>query len=285
MKPSERIKFIKLIADVLGKEDWPLIDLTLKQFGLPNTDNWNGSGTANYVMDMIADASSVQIMELAKHLGVASELDSIESPTFWEQNQPRVFISHLATFKVQTTSLKTELARYGIVGFVAHEDIEPTKQWQSEIELGLSTMDALIALLTPEFNDSNWTDQEIGVAIGRQISIVPVRIGLDPYGFIGKYQAIQGKGKNPKEIAREIFEVLVSKPVIGQKITTELVKIFSESHSWANAKENMELLEMSPHFTPELGKKVVNAMKENPQIRDAWGVPGRIEELLEKISS
>jgi hypothetical protein len=285
MKPSEKLKLIKFIADALGKEDWALIDLTLKQFGLPFTDNWNGSGTANYVIDMIGDASPVQIMDLAKHLGVASELDSIESPKFWKPNQPRVFISHLAKFKVQTTNLKTELARYGIVGFVAHEDIEPTKQWQSEIELGLSTMDALIALLTPEFNESKWTDQEIGVAIGRQVPIVPVRIGLDPYGFIGKYQAIQGKGKDTKEVAREIYEALISKPVIGHKITSELVKIFSESHSWANAKENMELLEMSPHFTPELGKKLVLAMKENSQIRNAWGVPERIEELLEKISS
>jgi len=283
MKPSERIKFIKLIADTLGEEEWALIDLTLKQFGLPYTDNWHGSGTANYIMDMIGDASSEQIMELAKHLGVASELDSVESPKFWDANQPRVFISHLAKFKIETTNLKNELARYGIIGFVAHEDIEPTKQWQSEIELGLSTMDALIALLTPGFNESKWTDQEIGVAIGRQVPIVPVRIELDPYGFIGKYQAIQGKGKTPKDVAREIFEVLITKPGIGQKITSELVKIFSESHSWANAKENMKLLEMSPHFTPELGKKIVNAMKENSQIRDAWGVPERIEELLEKV--
>lgn len=283
MKPSERIKFIKLIADALGEEEWALIDLTLKQFNLPYTDNWHGSGTANYIMDMIGEASSEQIMELAKHLGVASELDSVESPKFWEANQPRVFISHLAKFKIETTNLKNELARYGIIGFVAHEDIEPTKHWQSEIELGLSTMDALIALLTPGFNESKWTDQEIGVAIGRQVPIVPVRIELDPYGFIGKYQAIQGKGKTPKDVAREIFEVLITKPGIGQKITSELVKIFSESHSWANAKENMKLLEMSPHFTPELGKKIVNAMKENSQIREAWGVPERIEELLEKI--
>ena len=54
-------------------------------------------------------------------------------------------------------------------------------------------MDALAAILTPGFNESKWTDQEVGVAVGRGSLIIPIRKGMNPYGFIGKYQGMQGK--------------------------------------------------------------------------------------------
>jgi hypothetical protein len=40
--------------------------------------------------------------------------------------------------------LKECLGAYGITGFVAHEDIEPSRVWQTEIERALFAMDALV---------------------------------------------------------------------------------------------------------------------------------------------
>jgi hypothetical protein len=44
--------------------------------------------------------------------------------------------------------LKDALVLYAIDGFVAHEDIEPTKEWLIEIETALETCHGLVALLT-----------------------------------------------------------------------------------------------------------------------------------------
>jgi len=41
MNISERIAFIKHIADKLSNESYSIIDLTLSQFGLETFDNWN----------------------------------------------------------------------------------------------------------------------------------------------------------------------------------------------------------------------------------------------------
>lgn len=49
MHPSERIKHIKAIASALSNEEWSLLDLILKQFGLPWTDQWGGSTKEGYV--------------------------------------------------------------------------------------------------------------------------------------------------------------------------------------------------------------------------------------------
>jgi len=70
----------------------------------------------------------------------------------------RVFLSHKVAVKKETAELKEKLACYGISCFVAHEDIHPTTAWQNEIENALATMDGFIALMTPDFHDSLWTD-------------------------------------------------------------------------------------------------------------------------------
>jgi hypothetical protein len=82
---------------------------------------------------------------------------------------------------------------------VAHKDIEPTKTWEAEIEKALRTCDGLATYLTSDFSASVWTDQEVGYCLARNVAIVPIRIDVNPYGFVGKYQArtlrrIRGRG-------------------------------------------------------------------------------------------
>lgn len=279
MTPSERIKHIRDIAKELSKEEWPLIDLTLKQFSLRWTTNWEGGDKATYVIDMISNASDQSLLDLAKHLGTASELESVATPNFWNPSDARIFLSHVSKIKDKTSHLKDALVGYGMRGFVAHDDIEPTKEWQNEIEAALSTMDALVALLSPGFNESKWCDQEVGVAIGRRVPIVPVKVDLDPYGLFGKYQAIQGKGKNPTEVAPLIFDALISKPQTGPKITTQLVRMLRESRSWDQSRRLIGLIEKSVYIVPEHVSAMRKAEEENGEVQHAFGVSEKITEM------
>src|SRR4029077_15913647 len=125
---------------------------------------------------------------------------------FWRKGILRVFVTHLAAHRVFVGELQEALLPFGISCFVAHTDIEPTSVWQAEIETALATCDALVALLHPNFHASNWTDQEIGFAIGHGVPAFAVRFGQDPYGFIGRFQAFNGNGKTPAALARELFD-------------------------------------------------------------------------------
>ena len=89
--------------------------------------------------------------------------------------------------------LKDELAIFGVSCFVAHKDIQPTKAWQDEIERALANMDGFVALMTVDFHDSDWADQEVGFALARGVPIIAVRLGRNPYGFIGKFQGLPGR--------------------------------------------------------------------------------------------
>lgn len=120
----------------------------------------------------------------------------------WGAGDPfRIFLSHISKFKAETAELKKRLKLFGVSCFVAHMDIKPSKEWQNEIELALASMDGFVALLTEKFHESAWTDQEVGFAFARRVPIVAVRLGLDPYGFIGKFQGLASNWKTPLSIS------------------------------------------------------------------------------------
>src|SRR5207253_879179 len=101
-------------------------------------------------------------------------------PSFWRPDMLRLFITHLASHRAFAGQLQELLLDYGISSFVAHNDIEPTLEWQVQIETALATCDALVALLHDKFHASYWTDQEIGFAMGRRVPTFAVKFGETP---------------------------------------------------------------------------------------------------------
>ncbi len=122
---------------------------------------------------------------------IESSVSSESQDKLWgDRNNYRIFISHKTEYKIQASELKNKLSTIGVSCFVAHEDIEPTSNWINEILSALFSADALLALITDNYYESQWTDQEIGCAIGRHIPIFAFRLGNDPHGFIARFQAI-----------------------------------------------------------------------------------------------
>lgn len=284
MHPSERIKYITAIASALSNEEWALLDLTLRQFGLPWIDQWSGGSKKDYIIEMINDAGDGALLELAKHLGIASQVQTPVDPKCWGSSSARVFLSHLASRKEEVVRLKEALADFGISAFVAHTDIEPTKEWQVEIESALASMDGLVALLVPGFKESNWCDQEVGVAIGRKLPIISVRLGLDPYGFIGKYQAVQGQGKRCRVLAEELYDIFMLDPSIGPRITSSLVKLLSKSGSFIESRKLISLIEKSAYLTTKHAASMRESLEKNDQVSSAYEVPEKIDAIVKKIA-
>ena len=187
----------------------------------------------------------------------------------WGQGAVRVFISHKAEDKKLATKIKSQLAYYGIASFIAHEDIEPLKEWELEIERALFSMDLLIALLTEKFSDSNWTDQEIGVAIGRKVPIVPIRMGKDPYGFIGKYQAIQWDDGN--RIGDEIFGLILKENNLKDSAKDAYIDALAKAGSFAEAKTLAKYLPKIDKLSPNQIENLIQTYHDNSQVFHSFG--------------
>ncbi len=283
LSASKRTTMLKQIGERLQVEEWPLIDVTLVQFGLPKSDTWQGDKYA-YVLQMCTEAPDHTLIELAQHVGylVEETLKPGIDPPFWRKRMFRLFISHLSTGKAYAAELQEALLNFGICGFVAHNDIEPTLEWQSQIETALSTADSLVALLQPDFHKSHWTDQEIGFAMGRGLPVFAVRFGQDPYGFIGRFQAFTGSGKSADELGRELFDSYRKNKQTMKRMGEVLVNLFEDSRNFASAKVRIAYLEGLEEWDSSFIPRLDAASKSNPQISGSFGVPQRVQKLCEK---
>ena len=138
------------------------------------------------------------------------------------------------------SAMKNELSRWGVSAFLAHEDIEPSREWMQEVEAGLDTMEVLAAVVEPGFKESDWCAQEVGFALGRKVDIIPLRAGLDPFGFFGKFQGIQIKGKYPRDVANEIVLLLLKKP----KHRDRLLQCMGTAFSLQQSQQKTEAFEL-----------------------------------------
>lgn len=282
LNPSEKIKIIAEASRRLSAEGWPLIDLTLNKFGLPTIANWSGDKDS-YIMEMASEASDDILEALAHHIGF--EISTPKQrlvPPFWKDGCIRIFLSHISSYRLFAVELQEAMENYGLTAFVAHNDIEPTTEWQNEIKTALSTSEVLIALLHNGFKESNWTDQEVGFAMGRGLPVLSVRFSQDPYGFIGRFQAFDGNNKAANDLAKEIFDVLRQHKQTQRRMSEVLVSRFESSFSFDNAKNNIKLLEELETWSPNYSDRIKKAVESNNQIKESWGVKDRVTALVNK---
>jgi hypothetical protein len=179
----------------------------------------------------------------------------------------RVFLSHKTEVKVETAKLKEELAKFGATCFVAHEDIHPTKDWQDEIENALASCDAFVALLSKDFHESNWTDQEVGYAVARGIPIIAVRLGRDPYGFIGKFQALRSDwDAAPLDIAKLLIK--------EDRMVAAYIQQIARSRNFIDSNKLADLLPSIDKLSPATIDGIVEAYNGNLEAYGSFGLRG-----------
>lgn len=293
MRAIDKMKLIGQIALKLQEQmTYAQIDSYFTALGL-DCSNFQGSTNSKrvYAEEFLSDKDEDIIFKIADELEVSHEFTTVSSnfneevsdnPSFWKEGYFRLFLSHLASFKVTTAHLKGALEKYGISAFVAHDDIEPSKEWQNEIESGLRTMDGFCPLLMDGFKESNWCDQEIGFAVARNVLIIPVRKKLDPYGFIMKYQGIQGEGKNIDQVAYLIFDTIAKSPKTKHKMMNILCTLISTSTDVSEASNRLDILMKVDEIPRDILEKFGEAISNNSVLMDDMKFVPRVNNLLSK---
>ena len=176
----------------------------------------------------------------------------------WKPGFFRLFISHLSEYKMSASNLKECLLNYGIDGFVAHEDITPSKEWEREIEAALFSLDALCAIVVPGFERSRWCDQEVGIALGRKKMVFSIKKGKNPYGFFGKYQAIPCQS-NANDMAKEVVKAICINEITRGDYFTKLVNLVLNASSATTALRFIQVLLKADY----LDKQYVDFLHDN----------------------
>lgn len=219
------------------------------------------------------------------------EIDLKAEPTekdikqIWGSGLLKAFISHQHSDKLHAAHLKYQLMKFKIAAFVAHEDIEPTLLWQKEIKKALNSMDIFIALLSSQYRDSKWTDQEIGYAVAKKVLIIHVRDGQDPYGFIGETQSLSMQIENSENLALGIVNILVKNTSIRDKMRETLFVALENSNGFQIACNIMRIIEnMDGGVSKDEIKRIKNAADNNSRVKGAYTVINFLERNKEALN-
>ena len=158
----------------------------------------------------------------------------------WRDDYVKLFMSHIAEHKALVGEVAEELIDHGIHGFVAHNDISPSRSWEDEIKEALQTCDAMAAFLHKGFKESHWTDQEVGFCLARDVKIIPLRFDLNPYGFMGRYQAAPSQGKTAREIGDLVLDALLDDSRTKRKAEDGII---------SSLKDSQQLMMEDPKYT------------------------------------
>lgn len=229
--------------------------------------NLDSEHIAEVKLEMVKQTDSDWRLESGALQSPKRTISANSTTRIWGESGYRVFMSHKSEVKKETAALKAELKHFGISCFVAHEDIIATKEWQNEIEAALETMDGFVALLTKEFHDSLWTDQEVGFAVARGVPIIAVRLGRDPYGFIGKFQGLRCMWK---EAPTKIASLLIKYP----KMLDEYINALPKCGSFEEGIELAKILPEIESLSVAQADEMVNAHNQNGNLYGCWGFSG-----------
>lgn len=216
----------------------------------------------------------------------SKELSQEDMIRIWGENHAfKIFISHKDNCKKDAENLKMEFTKYGISCFVAHVDIEPTQAWANEIRNALFSCDACLALMSDGFHESNWTDQEVGCCLGRNLPVLAIiwphqdekgipHSGKAPYGLLGISQGLRynGNGKYAS-LVTEIMKYLLQNEIAQNAFIHEI----GCSENWDKANNLAKFFEYIPTLKPYQLDDAITNWKSNSETRNAFAFTGEYQ--------
>jgi hypothetical protein len=124
-----------------------------------------------------------------------------------------------------------------------------------------------VALMTEGFHDSVWTDQEVGYAVARGVPIVAVRLGKDPYGFIGKFQALTSTWQAS---VQGIAKILIK----NDQMLNAYIRALRNCRSWNSGNVLAEVLPSIEKLSTSQIDALIAAYNENSELQGSFGFNG-----------
>ncbi len=280
MNRGERLNLILSIAPRLEAMPWDQYDLVLRTYEMPNS----GFRNDDTVSGRLSEGADEDLLELAEYLDIATSPAVPErvQARIWTADGFRLFLTHRDEERILVADVKADLDRMGVCGFVAHENIQPTREWREEIEMALRTSEALAAFLHPTFHESPWTDHEVGFALGRGLLVIPLMFEPDllPYGLMEKYQGADVRRLDSLKIAGEILTRLALHERTQGALTPHVIGRFERSPGANFGMALMKRLLMLESIAPDLLHRIVSAPETNTKLSDP-----RIQEGIDALKT
>lgn len=201
----------------------------------------------------------------------------------WKPGYLKLFMSHRAPEKAFVGKVREALLTHGIDGFVAHEDIQVSKQWQREIEKALSECESMAVFLHSHPELSAWVEQEIGFGLAFGVAMVTLKFGpkTDPGGFLGELQAAQCSGLYPAKVADIIALALLEDSRTSEKAQNGLIHALRVSETFSDTRLIVGRFDRIEDFDTDERQYLLERAMDNFQVSgERFGSGARVRRLL-----
>lgn len=138
-------------------------------------------------------------------------------------------------------------------------------------------------ILTINFTLSKWTDQESGVAFAKNKLIIPISTeGNNPYGFLGKIQALKFNLEEIEESCKKIINLLHNNKRFEKAMLDSAIQSFANSVSWATAGKKAAVLLGFKQISNDQINTIARAATQNHQIYDSFDARSKLRVLFLK---
>lgn len=204
-------------------------------------------------------------------------------------NQLKVFVSYSSQDKSLAGLFKQCFENYaGFSVFLAHEDISPALDWELNIIKNLKEADVVIPLITDNFRNSEFTNQELGMALALNKIIIPIKLSdINPYGFIKKIQALRcytGQSDVINAVTKLVFVLIDNDEFSKYKnlVIDSVIEAFCKSNLYQTTSIIIRILTKIKNFNKNQVAGLKNAIKNNNQVYGFFALPDFIKLLLDK---
>jgi hypothetical protein len=177
----------------------------------------------------------------------------------------------------------------GFSVFLAHEDIAPALEWELKIIKNIKDADVVIPLITDNYRNSEFTDQELGIALAWNKIIIPIKLSnINPYGFIKKLQALKcgcDQAEIINAVATIVFVLAENKEfnVFRETVINSVINAFIKSNSYRTTRIIIRILTKINNFNKNQIDNLKKAIKNNDQIyNELYAFPSFKKILTEK---
>ena len=277
MNRNQRIAIIPLIANSLTGIDSEYASVILREHGWHRYGFLSGDVATNRrdIIDFLTDCSDDVLSSLYNFL-TSNFNDAVAEPVRDSNlTQVKIFITHLDSQRQLASLVKDSLENEGVLGFVAHEDIQDSSEWRRSIKEELDATHGLLVIITEGIEDSVWCLQEIGWALSRKIPIAVINFGqrAPNLGFLSDIQFIRGN-ETMEKLASRVVSILKTNPVVVPMLRQFVIDSFINSGSFSRTRSIWLKLKQLGGFSQEEKDLIIDAFDHNTQLSSA-GIDNR----------
>ncbi len=211
----------------------------------------------------------------------ANQNISLDDNSIWEKDYYKLFFSHTSKHNKVASQLQIKFKEFAISLFVAHKDIPPPHEGEKTIISATYSMNALVVWCTNDLIKSEWCDQEIGIAIGRDVLIIPIKAGSSPHGFIRKFQAISFHDNDTSLVCKNVFDILMTNSRTKLNMVKAIINKMCNSTSIRECQRTLSLIEaIQKEITIDDARKLIEASKSNTIIRNDSNISKSIRTIV-----